>query len=47
MKTNLVRIEHTTEQVFSTPEGSEDLRTWEGGVEEDTNFCHGYAACQK
>jgi hypothetical protein len=47
METNLVCIEHTTEQVFSTPEGSEDLRTREGCMKEDTDLCHGDAACQK
>jgi hypothetical protein len=46
MKANLIRVQHSAQQVFSTPQCSENFRTGEWSVKEDSNFGHGNAPRQ-
>jgi hypothetical protein len=46
METNLIGIQHATENIFTAPKSPEDLRAWEGSVQEKTDFGHWNTACQ-
>lgn len=40
METNLIGIEHATENVFTAPQGPKDFRAWKGSMQKEADFRH-------
>jgi hypothetical protein len=40
VESNLIRIQHTAQQIFSAPDCSKDLRTGEWSVKKEAHFRH-------